>query len=448
VVRSLIHASTLWEEKHPTANLAEFITYITRLGTYGTSVSVAELGAHAGIRVMTLHKSKGLEYQHVWIGHMNEEVLMSEKHTVFTLPESIKEKVQERDMLTAKRELYVALTRAKEHCTISYATMRNDGGPMILAEIIADLDKKHLVHTDSVHNQELLLAHDPHVYAMKGALGPQGELLPDIAQFVRERFAETKISVSMLNNFFECPWKWYFRNFLRLPETKSTSLALGSAVHSTIEYVLKASVLPSAQDLKQFIHTALIHEGVHDEKECVRLGKDAFSAVKYWIDSYYDTLAKDRISERSVTYRDPQFPNLLMYGKIDLTERDGDRIVVTDFKTGSSKTTGMIEKIDDEGRLSTYMRQLAMYSYLIRGAEEKNVTTSRLLFLEAGEKDKNALYSTHVGSESIDLLIRDIADYQKSLETGTWTDRECNATSYGGSVCEYCARMERIIGGK
>jgi ATP-dependent helicase/DNAse subunit B len=59
-----------------------------------------------------------------------------------------------------------------------------------------------------------------------------------------ERFTETKISVSMLNNFFECPWKWYFRNFLKLPELKGVSLALGSAVHSTIEYILKSSSLP------------------------------------------------------------------------------------------------------------------------------------------------------------------------------------------------------------
>ena len=58
-----------------------------------------------------------------------------------------------------------------------------------------------------------------------------------------------------------------------------------------------------------------------------------------------------------------------MYGKIDLTERmsNGD-MIITDFKTGSSKTKNAIEKLDEENRLSSHMRQLAMYSYLVAGA--------------------------------------------------------------------------------
>jgi RecB family exonuclease len=188
-------------------------------------------------------------------------------------------------------------------------------------------------------------------------------------------------------------------------------------------------------------------EGVHDKTDIARLCKDAYTAVKNWIDVYYKNLAEERMSERSVSYRDPRFPNLSMYGKIDLTERlpDGS-IVVTDFKTGTSKTAGVIEKLDDEDRLSSYMRQLAMYSYLINGVEDENVAKSRLLFLEEDSKNKNSLYSTHVTSEQIDLLVRDISDYEKMLTDGSWVTRPCNAKSYGGNnECEYCKRMENII---
>lgn len=252
----------------------------------------------------------------------------------------------------------------------------------------------------------------------------------------------------MLNNFFECPRKWYFRNFLRLPEAKSVSLALGSAVHTAIEYILKEKTLPSDEVLKTYIASSLGREGVTDPKEIARLAKDGFASVKNWVDSYYNNLALDRTSERSVTYRDKNFPNLTMYGKIDLTERYPDgTITVTDFKTGSSKTTGMIEKLDDEHRLSGLMRQLAMYSYLIRGAEDKAVTSSRLLFLEEDQKHKNALYSTRVEQEHIDLLVRDITDYQNLLESGEWLDRPCNAQMYGShKECEYCARVNGILG--
>jgi DNA helicase-2/ATP-dependent DNA helicase PcrA len=447
IVRSFIHASVLWEEKNKTGSLSDFIKYFERFTSYGNHVELAHLGKSDGVHVMTLHKSKGLEYEHVWIAHMNEEILMSEKHTAFTLPESIKEKIAKRNIETAKRELYVAITRAKRFCTISYANKRDDGVDMTLANIIADLPDGHFIKKSADENENVIIALDPKYYAPKYSLDSNVEIVEEIKEFVVDRFAEIKISVSMLNNFFECSRKWYFRNFLKLPEVKGVSLALGSAVHSTIEYILKQEKLPDTQTIKENIIYFLQKEGVHDKSDIARLGKDAYTAVKNWIDVYYKNLAEERMSERSVSYRDPRFPNLSMYGKIDLTERlpDGS-IVVTDFKTGTSKTAGVIEKLDDEDRLSSYMRQLAMYSHLINGVEDENVAKSRLLFLEEDSKNKNSLYSTHVTSEQIDLLVRDISDYEKMLTDGSWVTRPCNAKSYGGNnECEYCKRMENII---
>ena len=112
----------------------------------------------------------------------------------------------------------------------------------------------------------------------------------------------------------------------------------------------------------------------------------------------------------------------------------------TDFKTGSTKTKGVIEKIDEEGRLSSFMRQLAMYSYLIRGGEKGSIVTStRLLFVEADKKEKNALYETRISEEQIDLLVRDIKEYDEQLKTGEWVNRECHHKGYGDKTeCEYC----------
>jgi hypothetical protein len=91
------------------------------------------------------------------------------------------------------------------------------------------------------------------------------------------------------------------------------------------------------------------------------------------------------------------------------------------------------------------MRQLAMYSYLVRGAEDKEVIESRLLFLEEDPKNKNVLYRTRVSEEQIDLLVRDITDYEKLLTTGEWTKRLCQVKSYNGGMCEYCERINKIL---
>lgn len=439
VVRSLLHVVLLWEEKHIGQSLGAFLEYIDRLEEYGQQVELASFGALHGVQVMTLHKSKGLEYECVWIAHMNEQTLMAEKRQAFTLPESIKSRLAERDVEAVKRELYVAITRAKQHCAISYATAGYDGREFELAEIVADLPEVHFRKVDASTNEQTLLSVGPTQY-IETVSESTVLTISEVKEFVLENYKDTKVSVTLLNNFFECPWKWYFRNFLKLPEVKSVSLALGSAVHSTLEYILKSDTKPSAKFIAEKVNDALAREGIVDEKELKRLAKDVNKAVENWMDQYYTHLAKDRTSERSISFRDPVFPELSMYGKIDLTERFPDgSIVVTDFKTGSVKTAGMIEKITDEGRLSDYMRQLAMYSYLVRGAEKKDVAHSRLLFVEVDTKEKNALYETHVGDEQIDMLVRDIKDYDKALREGSWADQECHYKPYGTQTeCEYC----------
>ncbi len=450
IVRSFIHASSIFEQKNINANLKGFLEYFKRLENYGNHVSIATFGSEKGIAVMTLHKSKGLEYKNVWIGHMNEEVLMSGKKNSFTLPEKVKEHIHERDIENAKRELYVSITRAKESCVISYAGENYNGAEMELAEIIRELPDVHFIKKNKEETEAKILASESGVKSFvnyKDTINT--DTLEEIKNFVKENFTETKVSVSLLNNFFECPWKWYFRNFLKLPEVKGTSLALGSAVHSVIEFILKSKGKPQDTEIKEKIIFELKKEGLQDEKEINRISKEAKKAVDNWLTNYYEKLEKDYESERSIQFRDSNYKNLLMYGKLDLTERDMEgNIIITDFKTGKPKTKGEIEKLDEENRLSSYMRQLAMYSYLVAGAEKgKEVSASRLMFLEGDAKDKNSLYSTYIDKEKIDLLKKDIFDYAKSLESGEWTNLPCHFKPWGSNKneCDYCILKSRII---
>lgn len=452
IVRSFIHLALTFENKNSQASLKEFLEYLERLQSYGNYGRLATFGANKGVAVMTLHKSKGLEYKNVWIAHMNEETLMSEKKNSFTIPEKVKEHIHKRDVENAKRELYVAITRAKENCVLSYASENYTGGELGLAQIIRELPEHHFVKKYKEETEQEIIASDMGAKIFTH-VEPKidRDILEDIKNFVRENYADSRVSVSLLNNFFECPWKWYFRNFLKLPEVKSTSLALGSAVHSTIEFILKCRSLPSEIEIKERINFKLQSEGLKDEKELERIVKDAEKAVQNWIRNYYEKLEKDYDSERSIQFRDPKYKNLLMSGKIDLTERserDGNRsVIITDFKTGKIKTKNEIEKLDEEGRLSSYMRQLAMYSYLVDGGEKgREVSISRLLFLEGDPKDKNSLYSTFIDQIKIDLLKKDISDYIENLENGSWVDLKCHHKSWGSKKeeCEYCELAKRI----
>ncbi len=449
VVRSFIHLAILFEEKNKKPTLSQFLEYINRLESYGTHIELAKFGNDNGIKIMTLHKSKGLEYEYVWVAHMNEESLMSEKRSAFTLPEKIKEHINKRNVEAAKRELYVAITRAKDFCTISYSRENYNGAIMELADIIKDLPNSHFIKKTREETENDILEKGIESYVCENKIDAEGKVI-DIISFVKANYSSIKVSVSMLNNFFECPWKWYFRNFLRLPEPKVVHLSLGTVVHSTIEYILKSNELPKESEIKNQIDFFFSREGVKDKNEKRRLSMDAYNAVNNWIDNYYSNLEKDFKSERSVSFVDKKnFPNLSMYGKIDLTEYLPDgTISVTDFKTGNPKTKNMIEKISEDGYMSDLMRQLAMYSYLIGGdSNDLKVSSSKLIFLEAEKGDKNALYVTRINEEHIDLLKKDIREYDEHLSSGSWIDRGCKWKSYGSSSieCEYCKLAKNLF---
>ena len=154
----------------------------------------------------------------------------------------------------------------------------------------------------------------------------------------------------------------------------------------------------------------------------------------------------NRKNEESVPASDERFPQLSIYGKIDLIEiLDKENVRVTDFKTGSAKKKSEIEKLDEEGRLSNLMRQLAMYSYLLSQNPKwkKDVRESRLEFVESKDSKEN-FYNTVVQPEQIRLLVQDIADYDELVKSGKWLERPCNFKSYGkaNAVCEYCRKAE------
>jgi len=449
VVRSFIHLAIMFEEKNKKADLASFLEYLYRLDSYNTNIELAKFGSDNGVKVMTLHRSKGLEYEVVWIAHMNEEVLMSEKKGGFTLPEKVKERMSERSIEEAKRELYVSITRAKRYCNLSYSCEGYNGNKIELLSILRDLPGDHLEKVNAKENEEKILALGPETYTSFSGKEYKGEVINEVKDLVKGNYSDLKVSVSMLNNFFDCPWKWYFRSFLRLPETKPVHLSLGTVVHSTIEYILKQKELPKEGDIKDKILGEFMKEGVENKNDLKKLVEKAEDAVLNWVKNYYKYLNENHKSERSVSFHDKEFPNLLMYGKIDLTEYNNEgNIIVTDFKTGGSKTRGVIEKVNEEGRLSDLMRQLAMYTYLLEG-DEKNtkVLSSRLLFLEEDLSNKNALYETHIDEEKVDLLKKDIKDYDTSLSNGDWVNNECHFKPFGGggAECEYCKLAKQLF---
>jgi DNA helicase-2/ATP-dependent DNA helicase PcrA len=392
-------------EKRPDVSLMQFVAYLDKLVEYGEDVPLV-VSSRNGVRVLTMHSAKGLEFDFVWIAHMDERSLGGRSRWGFVLPESILSQIEERDIDAIKRKLFVAITRAKRFCALSYASSSQKGGEQELAKIIAELPEE--VFEKEKANIKLTVEKEvsvPH----------------ELKKLIKEQYTERYVSASMLNSFFECPWQWYFRNFLGLPEPENENLIFGSQVHAGIDNVLKANKITLPEN------------------------KKVAEVVKIWAERRLPQIAKMRENEYPLSVTDKKFPHLKIYGRIDLIEKlSNSALRVTDFKTGGVRKKSEIEKIDDEGRMGSGLRQLAMYSYLIKESSkwQADVTESRLEFVES--KDPKAMfYDTVINDEQIDLIVKDIKDYDKLVKTGEWINRPCNYNSYGKNTeCEYCKMAE------
>lgn len=88
------------------------------------------------VTLMTVHAAKGLEFKHVYIAGVEEDLF----------PASMSQNSME-DVEEERRLLYVAITRAKETCTITYAGSRFRNGQTVLtspSRFIRDIDTRFL----------------------------------------------------------------------------------------------------------------------------------------------------------------------------------------------------------------------------------------------------------------------------------------------------------------
>ncbi|MEK7113644.1 MAG: ATP-dependent DNA helicase [Patescibacteria group bacterium] len=446
IMRTFLHLALFEMEKNKKLTLKEFISFIRRLESYGEHISMSVFGKNEGVRVLTFHGAKGLEFDFVWIAHLDEKSVSGSGRSGFALPQELDVKDREKDEDEKKRKLYVAITRAKRFCTLSYSLFSYTGGELELANIVvsllSDLEKQNAIETE-----KNILASDPKAFIQKKEIGGENVNLKDLNKIIEDEYEDKRVSVSLLNNFFECPWKWYFRNLLELPEPKTESLEFGSLVHGVISELIDMNMSVSEKEVKIIVERKAQSINIFEEKQKEVMIKNVTDIVSRWAKERLPNISKQRESELDVSISDKRFSHLKIYGKIDLVEMHKEnRAEVTDFKTGNPRKKSDIEKTDEEGRMSDYMRQLAMYSYLLgkEGKWKKDVAMSRLEFLEATDP-KEYFYEIFVDEEKIDLLRRDITDYDRLIKTGEWNERPCHFKSYGkqNASCKYC-KMSKI----
>lgn len=346
-------------------------------------------GGVGAVHLLSAHKAKGLEWQHVFIMRLNDKHWGNpKKRSGLSLPEGLVKYdfVFLNDRNEDERRLfYVALTRAMKTATLTRSSYSSTGKEMVPSIFLAELPQQDI----SVQNY----AETPEMQEKRllATMVTQSTTIidEDAKAYIRSLLSSYVMSATHLNNYLECPRKFYWRNILQIPSVKTRSLMLGSAVHDSLRDVFEllktGSSLPDNRELETLFEKYLRHEAM-SEKDFTEIYSKGIKAFTGYINHYKDDFFTDVLTEYNFKKHRVQVNSVCITGKLDKIEIiDAQKKIVNvvDYKTGNSDTAW--EKTKKDGN---YFRQLVFYKLLCDNAPQFGYTmqSGEIDFIEISKK--------------------------------------------------------------
>lgn len=399
-------------------------------------------GSENGVNLLTAHGSKGLEFEYVFFAGVNATSWEKKRKPGggYKLPDNMFSSLPKQGEDEELRRLfYVALTRAEQKLFISYARFRNDGKEMEPSMFIAEILEEHqlLIEKKVLPEEEMMQ------FQLLQFTASAPEIENAEAGFISELLEKFVMNVTALNNYLDCPLKFYYQNLIRIPSGKNEAATFGSAIHHALEKLFRRM---SAQEGQQGFSSK--EELREDFKWYMRRHRENFTKEAFdrrmeygeeTLINYYDKYINswNRIVAVERNIRGVVVNGVPLKGKLDKLEFTGKEINVVDYKTGDidkaiPKMRSPHEKDPNGG---DYWRQAVFYKLLIDNYEQKDwhVISTEFDFIEP---DKKKEYR----KEKIIITPQDTETVKQQL-TVTWAkiqDRQFY-TGCGKEDCHWCS---------
>lgn len=430
VIEDLNRVNTLFNEikrlanLDHTLNLDRFLQVIETLNDHELSITEEDQNIHKhAIHLTTAHKSKGQEWEHVfiltaidkkWGNNTSRNLLPLPDTIISSMDLSIKDPNEDE-----RRLFYVALTRAKSSITISVPQTLISGDssketvPSLFTTEISPsfLTEKSLEQFES--NPAALL---------EKLLSPrQAMVITDQEEeFLRDLVSNFKLSPTALDTYLKCPYKFKLNHLLKVPRAKTEYQALGTAIHKALElFFLKLAAekqTPTVEFLIDSFRSALKAELLTPDAEKKRRRHGELILGSYYL-ANHDNFKVPLFCERLFGYgwSKTYLEDIPLTGKVDridwLSESD-NTVQITDYKTGRPRTRNEIEGTTGK-KDPAYKRQLVFYKLLTQ--LDKTFTAKADNFiLDFIEPDRN---SGKHKQESFSISSQDVEELKSTIKT-------------------------------
>lgn len=418
-VRAIRRAVTAYRPSS-TLSLRDFVDFVDLCERTNTPVIDAAITYEAmqGVQLMTAHKSKGLEFDTVFVLSCQDDIWgRKARHprNALSFPRNLPIEPAGTNYDDALRLFFVAMTRAKHHLILTAHQTDITGKEVVLAEFLQDTLEPTLSDTEAPRLEELVPGWEARHLTLPQA-SQQALLQPVLENY--------QLSATHLHNFLDVtrggPQTFLLQNLLRFPQAVTPGQAFGHAIHAV---VARAHTHLSATGEKRPIEDIL-----HDyelQLQNVRLSERDFNfllekggeILHTFLAARYESFVPEQKAERGFSTQNVRIGDVHVTGAIDLLDVDkqAKTLIVTDYKTGKCHADWKAKTDYERIKLHKYKQQLMFYKLLAENSRDFMGYTVTKGVLEFIEPDDNK--QCHQLELMFDM--NDLTEF-KQLLTAVW----------------------------
>lgn len=357
------------------------------------------------VQILTAHKSKGLEFEYVFLVATDDRAWGKGKgnNSFLTLPPNLVE-IRHTGITDDERLrlFFVAVTRAKSHLYITNSLSdfsdKTPGRLEYLGEY-EDAETKDIIspYSDTkVHKHyEILDDAKKQTDLSLNWIEKYQKLDPDLTEILKDRVENYRMSASDLTTFIDIvyagPQEFYKNKLLRLPSEPATpEIIFGNLIHATFERVTTKKI--SDEEAFEFFKTQAALQPVTPEglKYLLERGEVALRAS---LKTFAEIIRKGNgRAEVNLSHEHLMLGDAPVLGVIDhININEAEKTLeVYDFKTGKYKE----KKWDSDNTLYKYKLQLGFYKLLLNLSptySKYRVERAHILFVSPDPTD-NEVY--------------------------------------------------------
>ena len=369
--------------------------FLTLIDTYRqlnipvVSIRRASEAAQHAVNLMSAHKSKGLEFDTVYVINSIDSMWgerVRSRSRLISYPENLAISPNADSYDERIRLYFVAMTRAKRQLYLSYARSDDTAKDTLKASFLAGTNLQEI---DRQPSSTAALAEQSEIVWHDRLTAPINRTMKELLAPTLENY---KLSVTHLNNFIDVtrggPQNFLLNNLLRFPQAKSANAIYGTLIHAVLQHAhshLAASGTrkPIEDITGEFIR--LLHQQNLSDADLALYSKRGIEALEAFLGAKYDTFKPSQKPELSFAGQGVILGQARLTGSLDLVDINGQAITVTDYKTGKPSTSWTGKSDYEKIKLHKYRQQLMFYELLCANSRDYaryKFAGARLQFVE------------------------------------------------------------------